>query len=332
MEQTADLEPYGPAAQVTGWVTVPLRIACPHRSIVVGWFARAPGPHLTAVELAGSSRRQQITPAAASRAASTVQPERLRDGSLLFRFASGQDAADGHASNGLVLQSHDQAATHEPNGNGKEVLNGHAGPAAAVPSNGQVSSANRQDRGTRLASGRAGGRTAPGKRSTAEGAARASSGGRQPCAGPRNGAGQSIASAQRGAPAQRQRSAATALRETSAGQDARGAVAGPRPSFMDIPPPQQQYRTATMFSPHIGGGESSGEEDDETTHSSSRSGWSGKRRPQRVRFSCAQYYPVPASWPAALLNISMLHGSRSSRVGALQSDLTSLCLGIRLLS
>ena len=288
MEQTADLEHHGPTAQVAACVVVPSLIAFPLNRICDGCFSALPRPHGNAVAMPGLSRRHRMMPAAACQAADVFQPERLRDGSLLYRFASGHDAADGRVTSSRSFQGHDAAAMQEPSGNHKDAShNGHGGTPVAVPSNGQISSGDRRDKGARPASNRAGGRTAPSGRSAAEGGgertARASADARQLSASQRDGAGVSPASTQRWAPAQQQGSAATVLNATAMEHSARGTAAEPRPSFMDIPPPQQQYRTMMMTAPRAGGSDSSGEEDDVAARLSSRSGWSSKRRPQRVR-------------------------------------------------
>ena len=228
-------------------------------------------------------------PVAAGQAAHAVQPEVLRDGSLLFRFASGPEIANGCATDD---HGHDAAATsQESTEHNQDVThNGHANSSAAASANGHSSSRNGTAHGAGDASSLIDGGTSPSDRSAARGGggrtARGSADARQHAAHPREGAGGQAESVQRSALAQQHASAAVASSATAA---------EPRPSFMDIPPPQQQYRTRTMTAPLLNGSDS--EEDDGPGDANSRSGWSGKRRPQRVRTKCLSSYAVLHPYP-----------------------------------
>ena len=228
-------------------------------------------------------------PAAASHASDTVQPERLRDGSLLFRFEQPNEPAHGPALNGrsavATLTSLPSASSEAEALSSSDNL-----PAAngAATDGQRRSRQSRRDRDAPQRQGRAGGREPQAGRqgNTAQRSGRGGSNGSgagQAPAGQRNGAGRGLSVPAQGRAAGRQNGsvAPTAARGHAAAEHGGREPAEPRPSFMDIPPPQQQYRSMRAVS---GGNNGSGEEDDVASAGpAGRSAWKSRGRPQRVR-------------------------------------------------
>ncbi len=228
-------------------------------------------------------------PAAASHAADTIQPERLRDGSLLFRFSGPDEPAHGQALSGRSSVATLTSVPSAP----AEALGSAADGAAA---NGAATDGQRRskqswrDREPPQRQSQAGRDTQPGRQGTPSRAARGgstSNGAGQLTAGQRNGAGRGSVPAQGRASARQNGSAAPTA---AASSDTRGNTAAeprgqeaaePRPSFMDIPPPQQQYRSMRAVS---GASDSSAEGDDAASAGTAgRLAWKTRGQPQRVR-------------------------------------------------
>ena len=238
-------------------------------------------------------RWHRLVPAAAGQAAATVQPERLRDGSLLYRFAGDPQSLNGHAPNGhadvAVLDASSNAPVPEADVT-STTAHGAANGAGAADSQ-RRSKPGRRDReappqhhsrnGRETQAGRLGNGSARSARGGGGNGSNGSAAGRPP-ADRRNNAGRGPVPAQeRGAgrdPGSVAHPAQTLPAVQHNGREA--PVAELRPSFMDIPPPQQQYRS--MTSVHMGGNDSSGEEDEAVSGPTGRLEWKSRGRPQRV--------------------------------------------------
>jgi len=227
-------------------------------------------------------------PAAASHASDTVQPERLRDGSLLFRFSAPDEPAHGQA-----LNAHSSVAilTSVPSAPAEAEALGSAANGAAA--DGPATDGQRRSKQSRRdrdpppqRQSRAGREPQAGKQGTGSSrSARGSSDGNgagQLPAGQRTGPGRGSAPAQGRASARQNGSAGpTAARGHAAAEPRGQETAEPRPSFMDVPPPQQQYRSMRAVS---GVNDSSAEEDDAASAGpAGRLAWKTRGQPQRVR-------------------------------------------------
>ena len=292
MPSAPDLTPAGPAPPVCHLPL--LTLPRPGCTVAVSMSNRRSIPPQAPTRLLRDwiGRWQRLVSAAASHASDTLQPERLRDGSLLYRFSSPDEPAHGHALNG---RSDVATLTSLPSAPWEaEALSS----VAKVPPDGagtdvqrRSKQGGRDSRESPQRQSRAGrepqaGRQGAGSSRAARGGSDGSGPGQAP-AGHRNGAGRGSAPAQGRASRRQNGSAAQAAAhgqaavELSRGHDA----AEPRPSFMDIPPPQQQYRSMRVV-PGANDSRTGCEGDDAaSTGPTGRSAWKSRGRPQRVRTS-----------------------------------------------